>query len=84
VIPTRLSAFASDHGLPQGRFYNLICLAFGADRVGFADLANYLPSGRALGCRFEYQMLRRAFDKEVSPHVDPELAKRILDSVEKT
>ena len=31
VVPTRLSAFASDHGLPQERFYNLICLALGAD-----------------------------------------------------
>ena len=30
VVPTRLSAFAGDHGLPQERFYNLICLAVGA------------------------------------------------------
>ena len=46
VVPLRLSAFGSDHDLPQERFYNLVCLAFGADRVGFADLANYLPPTR--------------------------------------
>lgn len=80
VVPLRLSAFASDHGLPQERFYNLICLAFGADRVGFADLANYLPSARASGCRFEYLTLVRAFDKEISPHIDPEMARQVLDT----
>jgi hypothetical protein len=67
VVPLRLSAFASDHGLPQERFYNLICLAFGADRAGFADLANYLPPTRAPGCQFEYRTLVRAFDKEITP-----------------
>ena len=80
VIPTRLSAFASDHGLPQERFYNLICLAFGADRVGFADLESYLPPIRAPRCRLEYQTLVRAFDKEITPHIDQEMARRVLDT----
>jgi Putative metallopeptidase len=62
-VPLRLSAFGSDHGLPQERFYNLVCLAFGADRVGFADLANYLPSTRTPGCAFEYL---RAFATEIT------------------
>jgi len=80
VVPTRLSAFASDHGLPQERFYNLICLAFGADRVGFADLESYLPSTRSPRCQFEYRTLVRAFDKEITPHIDQEIAKRVLDT----
>jgi hypothetical protein len=80
LVPLRLSAFGSDHGLPQERFYNLICLAFGADRVGFADLANYLPPTRAPGCAFEYRTLVRAFKKEISPHIDPETARRVLDT----
>ena len=80
VVPLRLSAFASDHGLPQERFYNLICLAFGADRAGFADLANYLPPTRAPGCQFEYRTLVRAFDKEITPHIDQEIARRVLDT----
>jgi hypothetical protein len=79
VVPLRLSAFGSDHGLPQERFYNLVCLAFGADRVGFADLANYLPPTRVPGCAFEYRTLVRAFKKE-SPHIDPEMARRVLDT----
>jgi hypothetical protein len=80
VVPTRLSAFASDHGLPQERFYNLICLAFGADHLGFADLATYLPPTRAPSCRFEYGTLVRAFEKEITPHIDQEIARRVLDT----
>jgi hypothetical protein len=80
VVPLRLSAFGSDHGLPQERFYNLVCLSFGADRAGFTDLANYLPPTRAPGCAFEYRTLVRAFKKEISPHIDPEMARRVLDT----
>jgi hypothetical protein len=78
VVPLRLSAFGTDHGLPQERFYNLVCLAFGADRIGFADLAPYLPQTRAANCRFEYQTLVHAFDKEITPHIDREIASRVL------
>lgn len=80
VVPLRLSAFGTDHSLPQERFYNLICLAYGADSVGFADFANYLPPTRAPGCAFEYRILVRAFEKEITPHVDREIAKRVLDT----
>jgi hypothetical protein len=78
VVPTRLNAFAGDHGLPQERFYNLLCLAYGADQVGFADLENYLPQTRAPHCSFEYGMLVRAFEKQITPHVDQEMARRVL------
>ena len=80
VVPTRLSAFAGDHGLPQERFYNLICLAVGADHVGFADLENYLPASRAPHCSYEYQTLVRAFEKEITPHIDQEVARQVLDT----
>ena len=80
VVPTRLSAFAGDHGLPQERFYNLICLAFGADHAGFADLENYLPPTRAPHCSYEYRTLVRAFEKEITPHIDQEMARRVLDT----
>jgi hypothetical protein len=80
VVPTRLSAFASDHGLPQERFYNLICLAFGADRIGFADFATYLPLTRAPTCWREYGTLVRAFEKEITPHIDQEVARQVLDT----
>jgi hypothetical protein len=41
-LPTRLAAFASDHGLPQERFYNLMCLAFGDNSQKFADFVSFL------------------------------------------
>jgi hypothetical protein len=80
VVPTRLSAFASDHGLPQERFYNLICLAYGADRIGFADFATFLPSTRAPTCWHEYGTLVRAFEKEITPHIDQKVARQVLDT----
>jgi len=43
VVPKRIAAFASDHGLPEERFYNLLCLAFGADSVQFAEANDYYP-----------------------------------------
>ena len=80
VIPTRLTAFASDHGLPQERFYNLLCLAFGADPVTFAELHSFLPVTRSASCSFEYRTLVRAFQKDIAPHLDHELARRVLDT----
>jgi hypothetical protein len=79
VVQTRLAAFASDHGLPEERFYNLLCLAFGADPVQFSDLENYLPPTRPPNCKWEYQTLAHAFQKEISPHIDQEMATRVLD-----
>jgi hypothetical protein len=80
VVQTRLAAFASDHGLPQERFYNLLCLAFGANKREFADVESYLPPTRSPNCLYEYQTLVRAFRKEISPHIDQEMAKRVLDT----
>jgi hypothetical protein len=80
VVPLRLSAFGTDHSLPQERFYNLVCLAYGADPSGFADLANYLPPTRAPDCAFEYRILVRAFEKEITPHIDEKIARGVLDT----
>ena len=80
MVRTRLIEFASDHGLPQERFYNLLCLALGADRAQFVEFENYLPPERSLSCLVEYQTLLHAFHKEISPHVDHEIARRVLDT----
>jgi hypothetical protein len=32
------------------------------------------------GCPFEYRTLVRAFAKEITPHIDQEVAKRVLDT----
>lgn len=80
VVRKRIAAFADNHGLPEERFYNLLCLAFGADPVQFADVDSYLPPTRLSTCEFEYRTLVNAFHKEISPHIDQEMARRVLDT----
>jgi hypothetical protein len=80
VVRKRIAAFADNHGLPEERFYNLLCLAFGADPVQFTDAGDYLPSTRSSNCEFEYRTLATAFHKEISPHIDQEMARRVLDT----
>ena len=77
-----MTAFADNHGLPQERFYNLACLAFGSNPVQFADF------GQKIIClqydRFVVRMnmerwpapLKRKF----SPHIDYELAKSVVEA----
>ena len=80
VVQMRLAAFSSDHGQPQERFYNLLCLAFGANKVEFADAESFLPPTRAPSCSYEYKTLARAFHKEIIPHIDQDMAKRVLST----
>jgi hypothetical protein len=79
VVQVRLAGFASDHGLPQERFYNVLCMAFGSDPGLFADFAKegYLPPTRAANCVREYIKFANAFEKQIGPHIDYELAKGI-------
>jgi len=82
--------YASVHGLPEQRFYNLICLAYGADPATFADvtgdMANMLtkhgalPKRRADDCNYEFQSMDRAFKTQIRPHLDLEMAKRVFDT----
>jgi hypothetical protein len=80
MVRMRISAFAGNHGLPEERFYNVLCLAYGADPVLFVDAVDYLPSARLSNCEFEYRMLVHAFHKEIRPHIDQEMARRVLDT----
>ena len=79
TVPT--TAFADVHGAPMQRFYNLLCIAYGADREAFADLVEkkYLPEDRAKGCRIEYGEVNYAFQQLIKPHLDPDLAQKVLD-----
>jgi hypothetical protein len=81
-VSVPLLAFSSDHGSPEERFYNLLCLAYGYDAKLFADLVDkdYLPKKRARNCRYEYVMLRYAFRQLVVPHIDMDMAKQVMDA----
>jgi hypothetical protein len=81
VIRQKLIGFASNHGQPQERFYNLICLAYGADPATFANLTKdgFLPPNRAPTCKYEYKTLAKAFGLEIEPHVDQEMKRQVMD-----
>ena len=82
TVTAPLTAFSDEHSPPAQRFYNLLCLAYGADRVLFADFVeqNYLPKERAKICRGQYGELIYAFHQLIAPHLDKQLAKQVMDT----
>jgi hypothetical protein len=81
ILP--LAAFSGAHSPPAQRFFNLMCLAYGADPSAvFSDLIElgYLPASRASRCQWEYGRLSFAFRRLVMPHVDADLARHVLDA----
>ncbi len=81
-ITVRLEAFSEVHGAPMQRFYNLLCMAYGADRETFGDLVEkgFLPQARAKNCRVEFGEVNFAFQQTLRPHVDQEMAKALLQT----
>jgi hypothetical protein len=75
-----IAAFSSDHGTPEQRFYNLICIAYGADPKVFAVVVErkYLPEVRAKVCKYEYSNLKYAIKTLIDPHVDQKLAETVM------
>jgi hypothetical protein len=74
--------YAGEHSTPAQRFFNVLCIAYGADTKLFAEIVSngYLPDARAEYCEEEYEQVQDAFDMLVLPHIDPALAEKILDS----
>src|SRR5262249_12426240 len=56
TVTVPVTAFADAHGAPMQRMYDLLCLAYGSDPNLFSYVVekNYLPKGRAPGCRREW------------------------------
>ena len=80
TVTAPLVAFSDAHSPPPERYYNLLCLAYGADPELFADFVSegYLPQSRAKGCRREYGELTYAFSKFIVPHLDQHIAREVL------
>ena len=76
-----MTAFADEHGTPAQRFYNVLCIGYGADPELFADVVEkgYLPKNRAEGCEDEYKQAAKAFKRLIAPHVDRKLARKVHD-----
>jgi hypothetical protein len=74
-----LKAFADEHGLPAQRYFNVLCMAYGADSKAFAEAITIgqLPAERAEGCEAEYQQFDHAFRKLILPHVNRRLLRRV-------
>jgi hypothetical protein len=75
-----LKSFADEHGVPAQRFYNVLCIAYGADKKLFSDVVDqgFLPKDRAESCDDEYKQVEFAYRKLLMPHVDRKLAKKAL------
>jgi hypothetical protein len=77
-----LKSFSDVHGTPQQRFYNILCMAYGADQKVFSDLVvkGYLPESRAKRCKKDFGEVVFAFQHLIRPHVDTEMAQRVLQT----
>jgi hypothetical protein len=79
--PPTMTHFADVHGTPAQRFYNVLCIAYGADKQLFGDIVEkgYLPKDRAEDCKDEYQQVAYAYEKLIGPHVDRGRAKKVFN-----
>lgn len=64
--------FSDVHGLDRQRYYNVLCLAWGADpkRYAFAKEIGRLPDDRAEGCADEYAQVKYAMETLIRKNVD--------------
>ena len=81
-ITASIASFSDIHGTPAQRYFNLMCIGYGARPDVFADVEtnHYLPPSRAQDCAFEYGVLAWTFDGLIRPHIDQEMASKVLDS----
>ena len=80
-VTLRLEAFSNTHHKPQQRFFNLLCLSYGANSVMFAEVVDnvYLPKNRSSSCQREYRRVAIAVERLIHPHIDEDIAKEVLD-----
>jgi hypothetical protein len=76
-----LKHYANVHGTPGQRYFNILCIAYGFDRVLFADAVTLwnLPEDRAGGCAGEYEQLDHAFKTLIMPHIDKNLLAQVRE-----
>lgn len=75
----------ADVNAPEAqRFFNFLCMAFGASPKSFEFLVTpgpdgrpMLPEKRAIRCSAEYASVRKAFNLRIMPHVDADLLIRV-------
>lgn len=81
IDPCRSMAdYADEHGTPAQRFFNVLCIAYGADTKLFGDIVSkgFLPKSRAEYCEEEYEQVQDAVDLLIVPHIDLDLADELM------
>ena len=81
IDPCRsMEDYAKEHGTPAQRFFNVLCIAYGADTKLFGDIVSkgYLPKSRAEYCEEEYEQVQDAVDLLIIPHIDLDFADKIM------
>ncbi|MGI9264607.1 MAG: DUF4344 domain-containing metallopeptidase [Gammaproteobacteria bacterium] len=73
--------YADEHGTPAQRFFNVLCIAYGADTKLFGDIVRkgFLPKSRAEWCEEEYEQVQDAVDLLIVPHIDLDLADQLME-----
>jgi hypothetical protein len=80
IDPCRsMEDYAGEHSTPAQRFFNLLCIAYGADKELYGDIVSkgYLPQSRAEYCEEEYEQVQDAVDSLIAPHIDHDLADKV-------
>jgi hypothetical protein len=74
------SSLANVHGLAGQRFYNTLCMAYGAEPDLFKDLVErkLLPEDRAEGCEDEYRQVAYAIKTLMGQYVDVSARDKVL------
>lgn len=78
--------FSDEHSTPAQRTYNVLCIAYGADKKLFADVVerDLLPKKRAESCDMEYEDLTFAMTKLIAPHIDKAAARKFHEVCTRT
>lgn len=71
--------FADMHGTPAQRYFNVLCMAYGADPDLFADAVSkgLLPQARAKNCHYEYSRFGFGFQELIAPYLDKGLVEQV-------
>jgi hypothetical protein len=80
--PKEWADYSGEHGANQQRYYNVLCIGYGADPQLFKDFIDkgWLPKERAEHCGTEYQQVRRAFGKTVLPFINRPLIRKVQET----
>jgi hypothetical protein len=67
------------HGTGLQRYYNTLCIAYGAEPAQFKALLDKsdMPKDRAANCANEYDQVKAAFAKTVYPFIDQDMMKKV-------